>query len=281
MDRHHWRVRIADLHAERDATEIYRILAFHEFPWDYEQSLGLALFRTFAVPSIGSLLARTGEFTARTQKRYDDTAILLQEMLRHGPQGGDGRVALRRMNRMHGAYPISDEDYRYVLATFVVTPARWIQRFGWRTLTDHELAATTHYFHRMGRLMGIPAIPRSYAEFEALLDGEERRRFAPDPGGRAVADATLDLMASWYPRPARRLVRSASIALLDDHLIAALEYPTPSPALRRAVIVALRFRARVVRLLPARRRPRLPSESRRVRGYPRGYDVAGLGTFPS
>ena len=36
-----------------------------EFPWDMNQALSFALFRTYAVPSIGDLLARTGEFTAR------------------------------------------------------------------------------------------------------------------------------------------------------------------------------------------------------------------------
>ena len=34
----------------------------HEFPWDVTQALGLALYRTYAVPSIGELLSATGEF---------------------------------------------------------------------------------------------------------------------------------------------------------------------------------------------------------------------------
>jgi hypothetical protein len=136
---------IAGLDAERDCHRISQLLAFHEFPWDTEQALSLALFRTFAVPSIGGLLDRTGEFTGRTQKRYDDTALLLDRMLQDGLQGGAGREALRRMNRMHGAYPISNDDLRYVLSTFVVSTVRWNMAYGWRRLTRHEIAASVHY----------------------------------------------------------------------------------------------------------------------------------------
>ena len=33
---------------------------------------------------------------------------------------------------MHRSYDISDDDLRYVLATFVVTPIRWLDAYGWR-----------------------------------------------------------------------------------------------------------------------------------------------------
>src|ERR1035438_8741056 len=77
MDRHHWSRRISQLDPARDYHEIYRILAYHEFPWDMNQSLSFALYRTYAVPSIGRLLRETGEVTQRTQKRYDDTTLIL------------------------------------------------------------------------------------------------------------------------------------------------------------------------------------------------------------
>ena len=48
------------------------------------QALSFALFRTYAVPSIGRLLDETGEFARDTQKRYDDTGLLLDEPCRAG-----------------------------------------------------------------------------------------------------------------------------------------------------------------------------------------------------
>lgn len=48
------------------------------------------------------------------------------------------------MNQMHGSYDISNEDMLYVLATFVVTPVRWLDEYGWRKMTDNEIDRLTH-----------------------------------------------------------------------------------------------------------------------------------------
>ena len=104
MDRHYWGRHIAMLDPATEYEQVYRILGYHEFPWDVNQALSFALYRTYAVPSIGRLLKRTGEFTERTQKRYDDTALILDTVLEFGLASPEGRTAIRRMNRMHGAY---------------------------------------------------------------------------------------------------------------------------------------------------------------------------------
>ena len=105
--------RIEAMDPVADHRAIYEITTMTlEFPWDITQALGLALFRTYAVPSIGRVLFRTGEFTERVQKRYDDTGLILDLIGEHGFTDGDGLTALRRMNRMHGAYGISNDDLR-------------------------------------------------------------------------------------------------------------------------------------------------------------------------
>ena len=86
--------------------DIHRITAGYEFPWDYQRSLEFALFRTYCVPTISALLARTGEFEKRPQKRYDDTALLMAELVEHGYDAERGRESLRNINRMHGKYSI-------------------------------------------------------------------------------------------------------------------------------------------------------------------------------
>ncbi|WP_160050285.1 oxygenase MpaB family protein [Nocardiopsis sp. FR4] len=282
MKRFEWRDRIHTLDAEADCERITRILATHEFPWDMEQALGLALYRTYAVPSIGELLAHTREFTERTQHRYDDTTLILNDIMEHGFEPGRGRDALRRMNQMHRSYDISNDDYRYVLSTFVVMPVRWLNDYGygWRRLSDHETAAITHYYRKLGKYMGIKDIPGTYEEFRDLLDSYEKEHFAYTEGGRAVSDATLELMADFYPAWQRPLVRPFTRALLDDRLIRAFDYPEPSAAWRRLSHAALRLRARVVRLMPPRTEPRLARQSPNIRSYPGGYDPSRIGTFP-
>jgi hypothetical protein len=280
LPRHHWQQHVATLDPETDYEEIYRIVIAHEFPWDLHQAMSFALFRTYAVPSIGRLLDDTGEFHRAPQKRYDDTVLLLDEPARAGLHSGSGRRAIRRINQMHGAYDISNQDMRYVLSTFVVVPKRWLDDFGWRALSPVEVRASVCYYRDLGRLMGIRDLPATYAGFEELLTSYEAEHFAYDEGGRRVADATMHLLTTFYPAVLARLVNVASLALLDDPLLAAFRYTRPPAPVRRLVRAALRARGRVVAMLPARRRPRHSPDMPTIRSYPDGYDVDALGTFP-
>ncbi|MFD8673489.1 oxygenase MpaB family protein [Streptomyces seoulensis] len=263
-----------------DAPEIYRLSVAFEFPWDYTRALELALYRTYAVPSIGRLLAETAELTERSQRRYDDTALLLDAVVEHGFAAREGRTAIRRINQMHRSYDISDDDMRYVLSTFVVMPRRWIDTYGWRRLSRHEIVATTEYYRTLGRHMGIPGIPETFEEFEALLDAYERDHFAWDQRSRQVSDATLDLMVSWYPRPLAPLLRTVTLSLLDEPLLRAFRYEAPSATAASLVRRAVRFRGRLVRLLPPRRAPHFARQNWEIKSYPNGYRTADLGTRP-
>jgi hypothetical protein len=281
LDRYAWARRSAALDPVEDAEQISRILAAHEFPWDITQALGFALFRTYAVPSIGRLLYETGEFPERTQKRYDDTGLLLDAVIEHGLDTSEGKAAVRRINQMHGMYDISNDDMRYVLSTFVVVPIRWLDRFGWRPLTEAEKTAAAVYYRRLGQHMAIRDLPETHEEFTELLDAYEAEHFAYDAGARVVADATLDLMTTFPPnsRAPRAVVRRFSYALMDEPLLDAFRYPHPTRAERIAAAAALRTRSRIVRHLPPRQEPYFTRHSPNIRSYPDGYDVRELGTF--
>ncbi len=280
MRRDHWQRKIAELDPETDFEEISRIISYYEFPWDVQQSLSFALFRTYAVPSIGRLLYDTDQFTGDTQKRHDDTALVLESVLDEGMESQKGRSAVRRMNQMHGSYDISNDDMRYVLATFVVIPQRWIRDYGWRKGVEAEKIAAVRYYQRLGRLMGIKDIPADFAEFEELLDTYEDEHFAYDDKSRAVADATLNLLVSFYPRIFAKGTNLFSRALMDDHLLKAFGYkkpPRPVVWLSRA---SLRMRGRIVRFMPPRRKPLHAVDLKRIKSYPGGYIIERLGTFP-
>src|SRR5204863_8909363 len=91
-----------------------------------------------------------------------------------------------------------------------------------------------------------------------------------------VGTATREMFVRWFPRPFAPLVRSAIYALLDDPLREAFGFPAASRPMRWLVPAALRLRARLVRWLPARRRPRRRTEVRRSL-YPSGYAIESLG----
>ncbi|MFC6154867.1 oxygenase MpaB family protein [Nocardioides yefusunii] len=275
----HWARYVRTLDPDTDHVEIQRKIAMHEFPWDMTQALSFALFRTYAVPGIGRLLHETGQFTGDTQKRYDDTTLLLEPPVRYGFSDPTARAAIRRINQMHHAHDIPDHEMRYVLSTFVVVPKRWLDVYGKRPLTAREVRASVNYYRELGRHMGIREIPENYAGFARLMDEYEAQHFAHDAGGRAVADATLDLLTTFYPRPLRGAVRLFSLALMDDPLLEAFGYSKPPRAVVAISRGALRARGRLLRHFPARKEPFSVEQSPNVKGYPQGYRVEELGTF--
>lgn len=264
----------------RDHQRICYLDLCYEFPFDTTRALELALFRTFAVPSIGGLLASTREFEQRAQKRYDDTDLIISTIVEEGYESERGRAAIRRMNRIHGRFPIANEDFLYVLSTFVFEPIRWNARFGWRPLVEQERLATFHLWREVGRRMGIKEIPADYDELERFNVDYEREHFRFTEPGRQVGDATVAMFLAWFPWVPRRLGAPAMHALLDDAVLAAFGFPRPPAALRVSLERALRLRARAVRLLPPRRRPRLRTRMRR-RSYPAGWRVEELGPEPA
>lgn len=282
LDRMHWLRKIATLDPETDYEEIYRIDTMLEFPWDMNQSLGLALYRTYAVPSIGGLLARTGEFTERTQKRYDDTGLILTAIGENGLDSPEGRAAIRRMNQMHGRYGIPNDDMRYVLSTLVTVPIRWLDEYGYRPLSEAEKVASAHYYRRLGGLMNIKDLPATWQEFGELMDAYEREHFGYDEGAVAVSEATLALMATFPPndKGPRRLMRRSALALMDDDLLSAFRYDAPTRVEQVLYRGAIKARAALLRHVPARMEPVHFADLPQVRSYPDGYEIAALGTFP-
>ncbi|MDT0304059.1 oxygenase MpaB family protein [Streptomonospora wellingtoniae] len=278
-DRFHWLRRIADLDPETDFHEIYRISAGYEFPWDYTRALELALYRTYCVPSISALLDATGEFGRSGQKRYDDTSLLMGEMVEHGVDSDRGRASLRTVNRMHNRYAISNGDMLYVLSTFVFEPIDWIADYGWRPLTGAEREAALRYYTEVGRRMNIRDIPADLDSFREFRTAYERDHFRYTETNARVGRATLDVFRAWFPAPLRPAADAGLRALLDEPMLEAFGFAPAPRWLGRAVRTALRVRAGVVAQLPPRRVSRLSADrrNRTYPGYPDGYAVEDMG----
>jgi len=277
MPSRRWLAELQRLDPERDHQRIVYVDTCFEFPFDIIRANELALFRTYAVASIGALLDHTGEFVQRAQRRYDDTDLILSEIVEHGHDSPRGRQALKRMNQLHGRFGIANDDFLYVLSCFVFEPMRWLDRFGWRRPLEVERLGFFHFWQAVGRRMHIRDIPASYADFERFNRQYERERYQFTPGGRRVADATMDMFLAWFlPRRLRHLGRPFLLALLDEPLLEAFHYPRPPAALRRLVEVQLRARSAIVRGLPERRRPKLRTALHH-RTHPAGYAIESLG----
>lgn len=274
-----WSDEIETLDPQLDYERIFYLLSAYEFSWDIEKALEFALFRTYAVPSISGLLSRTGEFRKQTRKRYDDTELLLSEISENGQDSERGEAAITRINEMHARFRICNEDMLYVLSTFVVEPVRWLERFGKRSMTQTEMTACSHYYRALGSRMNIKNIPEDYATFDAFNRAYETRHFRYAATNAEIGSLTRDLLLSMYmPGKLVPLARPAVHALCDAPLRTAMAFAAPPRWLTSVMLSALALRARILRLLPARRRPRLITKRRRA-SYPAGYRIFDLGTF--
>lgn len=267
---------IRALDPAKDHQRIVFLSTCYDFPFDTTRSLEFALFRTFCVPSISALLDRTGEFRDRAQKRYDDTDLIVSELMERGYDSERGGRALRRMNQQHGRFAIANEHFLYVLSTFIYEPIRWNARFGWRLMCEQERRGMFYFWREVGRRMNIKDLPADYAEFERYNVEYEKQHYRYTDANHRVGAATIEMFAGWFPSVLRPLVRRSMYALLDDPIIEGFGFPRPSPALRWLVNGALRLRAQILRWLPARRRPRLRTEMKH-RSYPQGYQIEELG----
>jgi mpaB/rubber oxygenase-like protein len=267
---------IEALDPERDCQRIMHLSFGYEFPWDSTRALEVALYRTYCVPSISKLLDKSGEFYRHAQRRYDDTAILVAEMCEWGYESGRGREALERMNWAHGHFQITNDDYLYVLSTFIYEPIRWIDKFCWRPTCRNEKLGFYHFWREVGVRMGLRDIPPSYEAFEAWALAYEQAQFTFTETNQKIGTATRDLFASWYPRLVAPVVHYGIYALLDDAMIASFGFPRPLPFSRAMAAAGLRLRGHIVRWFPPRKTPNFFTD-RRNRTHPSGYEIGALG----
>lgn len=270
---------ISNLDPATDWHRIAFLLTFHCFPWDMEKALEFALFRTFGIPAVSRLLAATGEFTERTRKRYDDTELILYEILENGMDSERGRLAIARMNAMHGRFRIPNDDYLYVLSTFIFEPIRWMDKFGWRPFTQKEKEATFINYIELAKRMGIQHVPATLEEFEMFNRNYERVHFQYDPANRQVGIKTLDLLLGFYlPGWLIPFSRPAAISLMDPPLRQAMGFDEPPILLEKTILAGMKTRAKLLRLLPEPSQPKLGTLKKRPT-YPDGYRIQELGTF--
>lgn len=263
------------LDPQQDQQRIAFLSATFDFPWDTRKAYELALLRTFAVPRSSQLLLSTGEFTERTQKRYDDTTILISTIGFYGYDAPEGRAAIRRMNQMHGRYQIPNDEFLYVLSTFVLEPLKWNRKYGWRALSENERQAAFYFWREVGRRMNIKDIPDTLQALEQFSLAYEQAHFAYSEANQRLAEVTRDLFLSWHlPRPLWVLGRPFVHAVMDTPMRQAFGFAEPNLFVRAALAFTLWLRKMTLKLTPPRRTPyTLPV----TRTYPSGYELAQVG----
>ena len=220
------------------ASAIQTTLSEIEFPFIFEKALQFALFRTYGVPSISSLLVATRELSssATACKRYSDTSLLVVEYMSHrwGEQRWTNSVA--RTNFIHEPFrkagKILDDDMTYTLCLFANEPVSWIKRWEWRELSDVEKCAIGVFWKAMGDAMGIEyrGLPghdsgkgwkdglQWLEEITTWSEAYEKKNMVPHEANHAVAEETTAILLWSVPVWAKGLGKQAVAVLMDERL---------------------------------------------------------------
>ena len=268
--------RIEGSDAVADYLLIHQLTLREEFPWDMRMAFNLAFNRSFALPRVARELVRTGRVLSEPRRRADDTGIIMYEILLHGFEHPRGRLALRLLNEAHRHVTADNDDSVHVLAALVVVPMRWLQRYGWRPPAEQEREAAAHYYREVGLRMGVRDIPAGYRAFEERFDAYEAAHLRHTPEAERIERASRELLRGRFPKPLRGAADALVAALYDPPLRRACAVPDPPAWARVGLDLALRARARLLRLAAPRTTP-LFADGIVTKSYPDGYDLARLG----
>ena len=226
------------------AYGIYRQFMGGEYPFLVKKALEFGLFKTYGIPSISQLLAKTKELTNNVSRRYDDTDLLVREFTERPPNSIRSDLAIKRLNYLHGLYPsISNEDYLYVLAVFIVEPIRWVALYGYRPAHEKEKVSSFLVWRNIGIKMGIKSIPNNFEEMAAYLDNYEAAYMRYHATNVVLADASRQLFLSVVPSVFHPIGKRLIESLCSKRLRKSLGYPEPHAVYKHISYLSLQAMA--------------------------------------
>ncbi|QQK47161.1 Permease, cytosine/purine, uracil, thiamine, allantoin [Penicillium digitatum] len=252
-----------------EAFQIQKQIAWLEFPFTFGKSFQFALFRTYGIPSISTLLVKTSQFSSpeTSLKRYTDTRVLMQEVIGNNPTSARAHLGLARTHYLHSGYRASgkilDDDMLFTLALFALQPIRFINRYEWRQLTDLERCAIATFWKSVGDGLDIsyeklPSGKNGFRdglqwleEIDAWSEEYEARFMVPDNKNRETADQTTAVLAYTLPKIFHPAAFQVVSFMMDDRLRKAMYYDPPSAfysALLSAILTARKLFLRYLAL---------------------------------
>ena len=265
---------------ELQYQKIVKYLANHDAPLDYLIAGELAQIQTFGIPSISKLLQRTKQYQDHGLKRLDDTRAILTECMADSVGSQRGQHMVKHLNWIHSHYDISNDDYLYTLALFIVEPARWMETFGYRPLTNREKYAGYLAFKSLGLAMGIKSIPESRDEFVTWYQDYRRQHMVYHPDNKKVTDGLINAMKEMLPWFIGPLVRPVILTLINDsELLAATGQKAPNKIIRGMIKSFMMVRKLSQKFINPWQNTNFENSKlgQHYKSYPQGYQECVLG----
>ena len=187
------------------------------------------LFLTYGIPSISSVLHKTGGFQNDVQRRYADMELLIREFnenavdncIHFNGQPERARKAIERLNAIHNNYGglILYRDMMYVLSVFMTTPALFMEsRWGWRSLTQEEKECVYFHWLDIGNMMNL-RVEQNFKCYDDVLRYKyqyEKKFMKYSKTNQVVGYSTVDYFVNgviW--KPMRSIVKPLVLYIMS------------------------------------------------------------------
>ncbi|KAI2711329.1 hypothetical protein CBS147354_8342 [Penicillium roqueforti] len=225
--------------SDQDAWVIQKTIMQTEFPFIVLKSLQFALFRTYGIPTISTLLLKTSQLSDSTIsfKRYADTGTLIGEFMTFDPRSERARTAIARTKFLHKGYrasgKIMEADMLYTLSLFALEPIQF------KSLGD---ALEINYDALPSGKTGFQDGIHWLGEIGAWSQQYEIQHMKPHPRNKELAEKTIDVLVYNLPNFLKPLARYFVSYLMGDRLRTAMMMEEP-PAFFSGIL-ALIFKLR-------------------------------------
>ena len=204
-------------------------ILYHDMPFFTILGSSLAIYKTFGIPSISSLLAKNKQFKLENiTRRLDDTGYILGEFFINPPCSPRSDLSIKRLNAIHGHYKISNDDFLYTLVLFCVEPLRFVELYGYRQLLEIEKDAIYEQTKQLGIAMNLKHIPINYQQMIDFAENYEAKKMKYTESNAEIANISLQHMANSQSFMLRAIIPPLYKTMIQDILLDAFEWKKPA-----------------------------------------------------
>jgi len=177
----------------------------------------IALLKTMSISHLVVQLYGDSQLNRQTYERLNKTRDFIKALITSGIDSEQSTSVFAHINRMHSNLPASNDDFLYVLSTFILEPIRFNRQFSTTQLTKEAIDTLLGFWKEVGSRMNINNIPLSEAQWKAFqIDYEASHQIYSLEGEDLAKKSLNQVVRLSLPFGLRRVAKQLIIGALTD-----------------------------------------------------------------
>ncbi len=200
--------------------------------------------------------------STETEKRVNDTDILVHAWIDYGLDSDEGRASFKHLNHIHGTFSnlTQNEDFVFILCCLIVDNIPIINIFGWRSLNDIEKEASFQFYEQVGERINLKDRQKSLKDAHQIVNDYIHNDIQSKDTtfGRVLTNSVTKVVEKWYSpfvtASSVRLVLSAIIYIIGgQNFHQKLGLKKPSSIILGTIYTLATIRRYFMHFMPPRR----------------------------